>query len=145
MLSLGRGRQRALLGILLLHANEVVAQDRLVDSLWGESPPPTALTALHGHVSRLRSLLGAERLETRPPGYLLRLAAGELDLHRFERLIEQRRYADALALWRGPPLSDLAYESFAGSEIARLEELRLAAIESRFERELAEGRPPSRR
>jgi predicted ATPase/DNA-binding SARP family transcriptional activator/tetratricopeptide (TPR) repeat protein len=140
VLSLGRGRQRALLGILLLHANEVVAQDRLVDALWGESPPPTALTALHGHVSRLRGLLGAERLETRPPGYVLRLASGELDLHRFERLIEQKRYADALALWRGPPLSDLAFETFARSEIARLEELRLAAVESRFERELGEGR-----
>ena len=106
----------------------------------GESPPPTAPTALHGHVSRLRSLLGAERLETRPPGYVLRIARGELDLHRFERLTEQKRYAEALALWRGPPLSDLAFESFAGSEIARLEELRLAAIENRFERELADGR-----
>jgi predicted ATPase/DNA-binding SARP family transcriptional activator len=140
VISLGRGRQRALLGVLLLHANEVVAQDRLVDWLWGESPPRTALTALHGHVSRLRGLLGAERLETRPPGYVLRLAPGELDLHRFERLVEQERYPEALALWRGPPLSDLAFEAFAGSEIARLDELRLAAIESRFERELAEGR-----
>jgi predicted ATPase/DNA-binding SARP family transcriptional activator len=139
-LSLSRGKQRALLGMLLLHANEVVAQDRLVDALWGESPPPTAPTALHGHVSRLRSLLGPDRLETRPPGYVLRLAPDELDLHRFERLIEQKRYADALALWRGPPLSDLAFEAFAQSEIARLEELRLSAVESRFERELSAGR-----
>ena len=74
--SIERGRQRALLGYLLLRANEVVAQDRLVDALWGESPPATAVTALHGYVSRLRRLLGAGRLETRPPGYVLRVARG---------------------------------------------------------------------
>jgi predicted ATPase/DNA-binding SARP family transcriptional activator len=140
VLDLGRGRRRALLGLLLLRANEVVAQDALVDALWGESPPPTALTALHGQVSRLRRLLGDDRLQTRPPGYLLRVEHEELDLHRFQRLLAQERYEEALALWRGPPLSDLAFESFAQGEIARLEELRLAALERRFERELAEGR-----
>jgi predicted ATPase/DNA-binding SARP family transcriptional activator len=140
VLALGRGRRRALLGMLLLRANEVVAQDALVDALWGESPPPTALTALHGQVSRLRRLLGDDRLQTRPPGYLLRVDHEELDLHRFQRLLAQERYEEALALWRGPPLSDLAFESFAQGEIARLEELRLAALERRFERELAEGR-----
>ena len=135
VLALGRGRQRALLGLLLLRANEVVAQDLLVDALWGESPPPTALTALHGHVSRLRRLLGAERVETRTPGYALRIGHDELDLHRFQRLLGQERYEEALGLWRGPPLSDLAFESFAQGEIARLEELRLAALERRFERD----------
>ena len=140
VLALGRGRRRALLGMLLLRANEVVAQDTLVDALWGESPPPTALTALHGYVSRLRRLLDGDRLRTRPPGYLLRVDHEELDLHRFQRLLAQERYEEALALWRGPPLSDLAFEAFAQGEIARLEELRLAALERRFERELAEGR-----
>ena len=139
-LSIERGRQRALLGLLLLRANEVVAQDRLVDALWGESPPATAVTALHGHVSRLRRLVGADRLETRPPGYLLRVAPDELDLSRFHDLLAQERYDDALALWRGPPLADLASADFARIEIARLEDLRLAAVEGWFERELADGR-----
>ena len=140
VLALGRGHQRALLGMLLLRANEVIAQDVLVDALWGESPPPTALTALHGYVSRLRRLLDDDRLQTRPPGYALRVDHDELDLHRFERLLGQERYDEALALWRGPPLSDLAFESFAQGEIARLEELRLTALERRFERELGDGR-----
>jgi predicted ATPase/DNA-binding SARP family transcriptional activator len=139
-ISIERGRQRALLGYLLLRANEVVAQDRLVDALWGESPPASAVTALHGYVSRLRRALGAGRLETRPPGYVLRVAAGELDVHRFRELLAQDRYDEALALWRGPPLDDLAFEDFAQSEIARLEELRLSALEQRFERVLADGR-----
>ena len=138
--SIERGRQRSLLGCLLLRANEVVAQDRLVDALWGESPPATAVTALHGYVSRLRRLLGADRLETRPPGYLLRVAPEELDLHRFRELVAQDRYGEALALWRGPALADLAFEDFAQSEIARLEELRLSALEGRFAHELAAGR-----
>ena len=135
-----RGRQRALLGYLLLRANEVVAQDRLVDALWGESPPASAVTALHGYVSRLRRVLGAGRLETRPPGYVLRVAPDELDLHRFRELLAQDRHGEALALWRGPALADLAFEDFAQSEIARLEELRLSALEGRFEHELADGR-----
>ena len=139
-LSIERGRQRALLGYLLLRANEVVPQDRLIDALWGEAPPPTAVTALHGYVSRLRRLLGTGRLETRPPGYLLRVEPDELDLYRFRELLAQDRHDEALALWRGPPLADLAFEDFAQSEIARLEELRLSALEGRFERELADGR-----
>jgi YVTN family beta-propeller protein len=139
-LPLGRGKQRALLGLLLLHANEVVGQDRLIDELWGESPPPTAVTALHGYVSRLRKLLGDERLETTPPGYRLRVGANELDRDRFEALAAERRHAEALALWRGPPLDDLAYEPFVQEEIARLEELRLVCIEGRIGAELDAGR-----
>ncbi|HEY1370648.1 MAG TPA: BTAD domain-containing putative transcriptional regulator [Gaiellaceae bacterium] len=139
-LPLGRGRQRALLGLLLVHANEVVGQERLVDELWGESPPPTALTALHGYVSRLRKLLGPDRLQTRPPGYLLRVEKEELDLHRFQRLAERQRYSQALELWRGPALGDLAFEPFAQTEIERLEELRLTALEGRLAHDLAEGR-----
>ena len=113
VVSIERGRQRSLLGCLLLRANDV---------------------------SRLRRLLGAHRLETRPPGYLLRVAPDELDLHRFHELVAQDRYGDALALWRGPALADLAFEDFAQSEIARLEELRLSALEGRFAHELAAGR-----
>jgi predicted ATPase/DNA-binding SARP family transcriptional activator len=139
-LSIERGRQRALLGYLLLRANEVVAQDRLVDALWGESPPASAVTVLHGYVSRLRRVLGDGRLQTRPPGYVLHVAPDELDLYRFRVLLAQDRHDDALALWRGPPLEDLAFEDFAQAEIARLEELRLNALEERYDRALADGR-----
>jgi YVTN family beta-propeller protein len=136
---LGRGRQRALLALLVLHANEVVSQARLVDELWGESPPATASTALHGYVSRLRKLLGPDRLETSVPGYRLRVDEGELDRDRFVALAQAGRHAEALALWRGPPLADIAYEPFAQEHIALLEELRLACLESRIDDDLAAG------
>jgi DNA-binding SARP family transcriptional activator len=139
-LSIERGRQRALLGYLLLRANEVVPQDRLVDALWGEAPPASAVTALHGYVSRLRRVLGPDRLETQAPGYRLRVAPDELDVHRFRELLAQDRHNEALALWRGPPLADPAFEDFAQSDIARLEELRLCALEGRFEHALTDGR-----
>src|SRR5262249_2218286 len=113
---------------------------QLVNVLWGESPPATAVTALHGYVSRLRRVLGDGRLETRHPGYVLRVAPDELDLHRFHALLEQGRHVEALALWRGPPLADLAFGDFAQRESARLEELRLSAVEARFEHDLAGGR-----
>jgi predicted ATPase/DNA-binding SARP family transcriptional activator len=139
-LSIERGRQRALLAYLLLHANQVAGRDRLIDALWGEAPPATAATSLHGLVSRLRRVIGPHRLETRPPGYVLHVTADELDVHRVRTLLAQERYDEALALWRGPPLADLAFQDFAQGEIARLEELRLTALESRFEQELARGR-----
>src|SRR4029077_6881534 len=85
-LDLGGQKQRALLAILLLHGNEVVSSDRLIDGLWAEAPPETGRKALHVYVSGLRKLLGSERIETRPPGYRLCLAEGELDLERFQRL-----------------------------------------------------------
>jgi len=146
-----RAKQRAVLAMLLLHANDVVAQDQLIDALWGESPPPSAQTALHGHVSALRKLLGPERIETRTPGYLLRLSGDELDLARFEALVAEApgqpdpetrgdRLRSALALWRGEPLGNLRYEPFAQSEIARLEALRLSALEERIDADLAQGR-----
>jgi ABC-type transport system substrate-binding protein/DNA-binding SARP family transcriptional activator len=142
---LGGPRQRAVLALLLLHANEVVSRDRLIEGLWGESPPPAAGRSLDSYVSRLRALLGADRIERRSPGYVLLLDSGELDLERFERLLEQGRAAlaggdaraagdrlgEALALWRGPALADLLYEPFASGEGARLEERRLLAIETR--------------
>jgi DNA-binding SARP family transcriptional activator len=86
-----RAKQRALLAVLLLHANEPVAGDLLVDALWGERPPATALTALHGHVSALRKLLGTERIVTSSPGYLVSVQPGELDAHRFENLASKAR------------------------------------------------------
>jgi DNA-binding SARP family transcriptional activator len=150
VLALGGGRQRCLFAVLLLHANEVVSSDRLIDALWGERPPLTAAKSIQVYVSRLRKELGEGRLVTRAPGYVLRVDPSELDLARFERLLGEARSADpkraaqklrgALALWRGPALADLAYERFAQPEIARLEELRLAALEQRIDADLACGR-----
>ncbi len=150
-LELGGTKQRALLAMLLLHAGEVVSSDRLIDTLWGASPPITAGKSVQVYVSRLRKALADEdRLVTRPPGYVLYVEPDELDLARFEQLVAEAREAppepaasrlsEALALWRGPPLADLAYEQFAQPEIARLEEMRLAAMEQRIEADLALGR-----
>jgi DNA-binding SARP family transcriptional activator/pimeloyl-ACP methyl ester carboxylesterase len=155
-------KQRLLLGVLLLHANEVVSSDRLVEALWGERPPATGSKALQMHVSELRDLLEPERdsgrpgrmLVTRPPGYELRVEAGQLDLQRFEHAVGEARAAaraglpgqaadglrEALALWRGPALADLGFEDFLRADIARLEELRLAALEDRIDADLALGR-----
>src|SRR5947208_9209664 len=88
---LGAAKQRALLAILLLHRNEVVSTDLLVDGLWGERPPETAHKALQVYVSQLRRVLDPHRVLTQPPGYLLRVDTGELDLERFERLLEHAR------------------------------------------------------
>lgn len=145
-------RQRALLALLLLHVNEVVSSDRLLEELWGEEQPESGIAALQVRVSQLRKALGrvGERLETRLSGYLLRVEPGEFDLHRFCRLVEHAAGAEprsaaetlreALALWRGPGLADLAYEPFAQAAVGRLEELRLAALERRIDADLALGR-----
>jgi peptide/nickel transport system substrate-binding protein len=152
--ALGGPKQRALLAMLLLHPNEVVSRDRLIDGVWGERPPVTAQRSLESYVSRLRTILGADRIQRRPPGYALRLEPGELDLERFETLLEQGRAAaaggeakaasealgQALALWHGPALADLLYEPFAGVEAERLEERRLLALEERIDADLALGR-----
>jgi DNA-binding SARP family transcriptional activator len=151
---IGGGKERALLACLLLNAGEAVSSDRLIDELWGERAPPTAPKALQVYVSKLRKALGPDRIVTSPAGYRLDVEPGELDLDRFERLRgggvgalaagDPRKAAElieaALALWRGPPLADLAFEPFAQSEAARLEELRLAALEERVEAHLALGR-----
>jgi DNA-binding SARP family transcriptional activator/class 3 adenylate cyclase len=158
-LALGGPKQRSLLALLLLHRNEAVSTDRLIDGLWGDDPPATAAKVVQVYVSRVRRLLGpsregAGRLATRPPGYLLRVDRGELDLERFEGLVARAGQAMAagdpagasealgrgLAMWRGPPLADLAFEPFAQAAAARLEEQRLAALESRIEADLALGR-----
>jgi DNA-binding SARP family transcriptional activator len=145
-------RQRALLAILLLNANEVVSSDRLLDELWGDEPPGSGLTALQVRVSQLRKALGtgATMLETHAPGYLLRLEPDDLDLTRFLRLLEEsdqtepaiaaERLREALSLWRGPPLGEFAFESFARAPLGRLDELRLTALERRIEADLALGR-----
>jgi DNA-binding SARP family transcriptional activator len=149
-LELGGAKPRSLLAILLLHANQVLSTDRLIDELWGASPPATAAKSLQVMVSKLRKRLGDDRLATHPPGYVLRVEPAALDLARFEQLVGEARQAapesaarklrQALALWRGPALADLAYESFAQAEIARLEELRLAALDQRIDADLATGR-----
>lgn len=146
-LPLGGKRQRALLALLLLHANEVVASERLIDKLWGERPPSSAVNTLQAYVSRLRKPLGAQRLVRRPSGYVLHVEPDELDRFRFERLLEEARASEpvaarellreALALWRGPALADVAYEEFAQIEIRRLEELRVDALERRIEADLS--------
>jgi DNA-binding SARP family transcriptional activator len=135
-LDLGGAKQRALLAVLLLDANNVVSTDRLIDALWEDDPPESAQKALQVHVSGLRKLVGRERLQTKAPGYLLQLEDGELDLDRFRELHEGGRPAEALSVWRGPPLSDLADLRFAQPEIARLEDLRLACLEERIEQDL---------
>ncbi len=152
-------KQRALLAVLLLHANEVVSLDLLIDELWGEAPPATAVKTLQAHVSRLRKALngstdGTGVLRTSGRGYVLMVERGELDSDRVRDMLEEARRARgdgkpeqaaellrrALALWRGPALADFAYESFAQAEIARLDELRLTALEERIEGDLALGR-----
>lgn len=142
-------KRRAVLAFLLLHANEVVAVDRLVDQLWGEKAPRNAAAALQTHVSRLRKELGAEVVATRAWGYVLRVEPGELDLERFTRsttaaesLPASERAAklrEALALWRGPPLEDLAFEQGLAGDIARLEELHLTVLENRIDADLEAG------
>src|SRR5919106_5350724 len=157
-LPLGGAKQGSTLALLLLGRNRVVSRDHLVDGLWGASPPPSAGATLETYVSRLRRVLRDEgddaRLLTQSPGYRLRVEPGEFDLERFETLLDDGREAraagnplkagkalrDALALFRGEPLEDLAHVPFAAEEIRRLEELRLAALEERLDADLAVGR-----
>ena len=138
-IALGGDKQRALLALLLLHRREVISNDRLIDELWDEQPPPASTKTLHVYVSRLRKVLGDGVLETRGHGYRLAVPAEAVDADRFEELVVAAREAEpararslleeALGLWRGPPLADVAFERFAETEIARLEELRLVAQE----------------
>jgi DNA-binding SARP family transcriptional activator len=149
-LSLGGLKQRSVLAVLLLHANQLVSADHLIGELWGDAAPATAAKSVQVYVSRLRKQLGSGRLATRTPGYVLHVDPSELDLASFERLLGEARAADpagaaarlreALSLWRGPALADLAYERCFQTEIGRLEELRLAAVEARIDADLATGR-----
>ena len=157
-LPLGGVKQRSLLAMLILHAGKPVSRDHLIDALWPGAGRRDSVKALSMAVARLRRVLepssagdGYRVLVTRPPGYELRIGPDELDLHRFERQLATARSTgdpgtaagtlrEALGLWRGPPLADLAYEPFCQAEIARLEELRLAALEDRVDADLALGR-----
>ncbi|MGH3137141.1 MAG: BTAD domain-containing putative transcriptional regulator [Gaiellaceae bacterium] len=148
-IALGGQRQRALLAALLLEAGRVVPTERLVDQLWGEGAPKTATTSLQNSVSRLRKELGPDVLETRAPGYVLRVSPEQVDARRFETQLhdargvgaEKRReiLERALSLWRGPALAEFTFEQFAQAEIRRLEELRLVAFEERIEADLELG------
>jgi predicted ATPase/DNA-binding SARP family transcriptional activator len=144
--------QRSVLALLLLSANEVVSADRLIGELWGDEVPESGRKALQARVAQLRKALGGDggRIATRAPGYLLRVDRDELDLYCFERLVSEAdgaepadaaaKLREALGLWRGAPLVDLSYASFAQPAIRRLEELRLAAFEKRIEADLELGR-----
>jgi DNA-binding SARP family transcriptional activator len=151
---LGGPKPRALLAMLLLHANSVVARGTLIDGVWGERAPPSAGHTLDDYLSRLRKELGSDRITTRSPGYALRVEPGELDLAEFESLVERGRecsadgrprdaadaFQAALALWRGPALADVLDAPFAHGEAVRLDEQRLAAREDLYEAALACGR-----
>ena len=147
--ALGGPRQRALLAVLLLSANEVVPRERLVNALWGEEPPPTAANALQVAVHGLRKALGADRIERAGTGYRARVDPGELDLERFTGAVERSRslaadasvaaLRDALAMWRGRALADLQELDTLRRESQRLEEVRLAVVERRVEAELEAG------
>ncbi len=151
--ALGAPKQRALLATLLVHGGKLVTRDRLVDAVWGEEPPASAQQSLQVYVHGLRRALGVERIETHGSGYRLLVAPGELDLHRFERLVElgrdelaARRPAEALRalesaldLWSGTPFADLAVEPIGEREIPRLEHARLNAVELRNDAQLAVG------
>jgi DNA-binding SARP family transcriptional activator len=155
-LPLGGARQRSVLALLLLHGNEALTRDLIIDQLWGEEPPATAAKVLQNCISALRKELpgGTDTLRTVSGAYTLVLDTDELDRDRFERLVAEGRaalsedqHADAaeqlrraLGLWRGAPLSDFTYERFAQEEITRLEELHVAAVEDRIEADLALGR-----
>jgi predicted ATPase/DNA-binding SARP family transcriptional activator len=149
-IALRGGKQRALLAVLALEAPQVVPTETLIDRVWGESAPAGAANAVQVYVSQLRKLLPADALVTQAPGYRLAVEPEQVDATRFERLVEAARgyvpgegageLREALALWRGEPLADVAYESFAQNEIRRLEELRVGALEDLYEAELAAGK-----
>jgi DNA-binding SARP family transcriptional activator len=155
-LSLGGARQRAVLALLLLHANQALSRDVIIDELWGENPPATAAKVLQNCISALRKELpgGAETLRTVGSAYALQVATDELDRDRFEHAVTRGRAAlaageseqagdqlrAALELWRGTPLSDFAYERFAQEEIVRLEERHVEAVEDRIDADLGCGR-----
>jgi peptide/nickel transport system substrate-binding protein len=153
VVALGGPKPRALLAMLALHGNEVVSRDRLIEALWGDRPPVSVDQSLDTYVSRLRRALGKERLSRRAGGYVLSVGPNELDLYRFEALVQEARRAsvagdvrqaarllsEALALWSGPALTDVLYEPFASGEAARLEEKRLVAREDLFDAQLAMG------
>jgi predicted ATPase/DNA-binding SARP family transcriptional activator len=158
VLPLGSPKQRALLALLLVHANETLSRDRLIEELWAEAAPATVESAFHSYLSRLRRLLesagAGEMLVREQHGYRLRIEPEQLDADRFEHLLSDgsdalgagnaalaaERLGQALALWRGPPLADVQSKRFAVAAGARLAERRVSALEQRLEADLALGR-----
>ena len=149
---LGGPKQRAVLAHLVLRANQLVPAETLIDQIWPEEPPEKARNVIQTYVSHLRKALGHDRIESHGPGYRLRLDPSEFDAARFDALMRDAKKAlpmdpnvavatleDALALWRGPALADLADQSSLLAEAARLDELRLEAQETRIEGLLAAG------
>src|SRR5262245_40343547 len=151
-LPLGGPRQRAVLAQLLVRAGELVPAEVLIDQVWGDEPPDAARGTLHSYISHLRKALGAERIEGRTPGYVLHVSDDELDAARFEALVREARLVngspgraatilrEALGLWTGPAYADLSAEPSLAAEIARLDELRLQALEDRIAADLSDGR-----
>ena len=154
---LGRLKERLVLAVLLLHANEFVSRERLIDELWGESPPPTARKAVNVYISQLRKVLtrnGRDPIATADGGYRIGVDADQLDLAHLRRLLAGAReraaageleaaaesLREALALWRGPTLSGLLLESHGRDEVAQFDELRLTALMDRIDCDLALGR-----
>jgi DNA-binding SARP family transcriptional activator/ABC-type branched-subunit amino acid transport system substrate-binding protein len=158
--NLGGARQRGVLALLLLNADAAVSSDRLIDELWGEDPPRDAGAALQAHISRLRKLVEPDHggeprvIVTTSAGYMIRVGPGELDLRRFEQLVDEGRrrldagdaaaageaLREALSLWRGRPLANLEMEAFAQQPIRDLDELWLDALEARIDADLQCGR-----
>ncbi len=153
VLPVSRGKQRAILAVLLLNAGRVVPLDELAETLWGADPPPSARVAVQNHVMRLRKALrntGVSRISTLPNGYMIAMAEGELDVARFEDHLSAARAAArggswedaaargsaALSLWRGAPLEDVASELLAVRDVPRLAEMRLQAVEVRIDADL---------
>jgi class 3 adenylate cyclase/DNA-binding SARP family transcriptional activator len=161
-LRLGSIKHRMLLAKLLVHANQVVSTDELIDTVWGEQPPPTVRQSLQNHVASLRRVIEPSgepttpprTLRTRDPGYLLQLDPEQLDLQRFRRLLDEGRGAlangepttavrllhEALSLWRGPVLADVVAAGGSWPELVGIDEERLAALEVRLQADLALGR-----
>ncbi len=153
LVNFGGSKQRAVLADLLIHANQTLSADRLIDDLWGERPPPSATNALQVYISGIRKALGpigTEKLVTRKPGYLLAVETSEFDLFQFYSLVAQGRavmstdpgltaakLTEAIALWRGPPLGDLEFEDFVAREVLRLEEVHAGVVEDLVEAELS--------
>src|SRR5512133_2029776 len=155
--ALGTLKERLVLSVLLLHANEFVSRERLIDDLWGEAPPPTARKAVNVYVSKLRKALGqagADPIATASGGYRLQIDLDKLDADHMQLLVASAReyvakgelesaaaqFDEALLLWRGPTLAGLQLESRGRDEVARLDELRLAVLMDRINCDLALGR-----
>jgi len=155
--ALGTLKERLVLGVLLLHANELVSRERLIDELWGEAPPPTARKAVNVYLSKLRktlSVAGTDHITTASGGYRLNVEPERLDASRMRALVAEaqelvakgeperaaERFHEALALWRGPTLAGLQLESRGRDEVAQLDELRLTALMDRIDCDLALAR-----